>query len=305
MWFNINRNGQLGNRLFSRAHVYAAALEYGETVVDWGLIDVASKFPRLANAPIPTYPLREDGSMPPLPESFLANPTILKWLHKTRPRNTGTLVNYWNQHWGHGDPDIARLDSDDFRLFNAKHSTVILNGFKTRCPEWVLKHRTEITKFFELPQSLREKWSIIRQSWKSQFFEVIGIHCRLTDFKHAAGGNKYITPSIFSELIRTHLDFDPQTTLFVIFSDESFRDNERYEEIFKSFSGLHVYINEGDQMDDLCGMMHCDRLIGPSNSTFSRWAAFASGLPWAPTNRTRINDNTPLTFIETPVPWDY
>ncbi|MCR4378620.1 MAG: hypothetical protein NUV50_11085 [Rhodospirillales bacterium] len=310
MWFNINRNGQLGNRLFSRAHVYAAALEYGETVVDWGLLDVAAKFPRLANTPLPTYPLREDGSMPPLPESFLANPMVLKLLHKTRPRNTGTLGNFWCQNWGSGDPDIARLDTNDFRIFNDSHATIILNGFKMRCPEWVLKHRTEITKFFELPQSLSEKWSIVRQSWKSKFSLVIGVHSRLSDFNQAASSgkpknNNFIPPHLFAEYIKNNLDFDSTTTVFVIFSDESFRSNARYQEIKDAFHGLNAYINEGDQMDDLCAMMSCDRLIGPSTSTFSRWAAFAAGLPWAGANRMLIENNAPIKFIDTPVPWDY
>lgn len=305
MWFNINRNGQLGNRLFSRAHVYAAAIEYGETVVDWGLLDVAHKFPRLARATLPTYPLCEDGSMPPLPDTLLATPTVLKLLHKTRPRITGTLGNYWSQHWGHGDPDVARLDTDAFRFFNERHPNVILNGFKLRCPEWVQKHRVEICKFFELPQSLREKWKIIRRSWKGQFSEVIGIHSRLTDFQHASRGNHYITPSMFAQFLRTRLDVDLETTLFVLFSDESFRSDERYKEVASAFTGLNVYINEGDQMDDLCGMMACDRLIGPSNSTFSRWAAFASGRPWAGVNRSAIDLDAPVSFVESLVPWDY
>ena len=45
MWYNINRTGRLGNRLFSRAHIYAAALELGETVIDWGLNDYKNYFP--------------------------------------------------------------------------------------------------------------------------------------------------------------------------------------------------------------------------------------------------------------------
>jgi hypothetical protein len=33
VWLNINRNGRLGNRLFARAHVYAAARELGATTI--------------------------------------------------------------------------------------------------------------------------------------------------------------------------------------------------------------------------------------------------------------------------------
>ncbi|MCW8914471.1 MAG: hypothetical protein OQK24_01310 [Magnetovibrio sp.] len=305
MWYNINRNGQLGNRLFSRAHVYAAALEYGETVVDWGLLDIAKKFPRLADAKLPTYPLLADGTMPPLPEGFLSNPDVLKWLHKTRPRGTGPFLNYWSQHWGKGDPDIARLDTDTFRQFNDAHPTILMNGFKTRCVDWVRKHRTEITKFFELPESLRTKWSITQQCWHAQYSEVIGIHNRLTDFRKASGGRHYMMPKDFANVVRDVVDFDPKTTLFVFFSDESFRNDDFYKEIKEPFNGLNIYINEGDQLDDLCAMMHCDRLIGPSNSTFSRWAAFAAGLPWMGVSNVLLQEGAKLSFIDTPIPWDY
>ena len=100
MWIDLNRNGRLGNRLFSRAHVYAAAIEYGETVVDWVLLDVAPLFPRVARTALPIYPLPANGAPPALPDSMLANAGLLAVMHRLRPRNTGTFGPFWSQHYG-------------------------------------------------------------------------------------------------------------------------------------------------------------------------------------------------------------
>ena len=291
MWYNINRNGQLGNRLFSRAHVYAAAKELGETVVDWGLMDVAKHFPNVSQSPIPTYPLLDDGSSPDLPQSFLASERVLELMHKLRPRTTGQFGNMWCQTWGKGDPEPYRFDSDAFKEFNARYETKILSGFKFRCVDWVRKHSDDIRKYFEPHQSLMTKWQVTRECWHERFDRVIGIHIRLSDFRTAASGKYFVPPEGYAKIIRERVEFDPQTTLFVVCTDESFRDAARYAEFEKSFEGLNVFINQGDLMDDLVGLMHCDQLVGAGNSTFSRWAAFAGNVEWAGFRSSMIDDD--------------
>jgi hypothetical protein len=305
MWFNINRNGRLGNRLFSRAHVYAAAIELGETVVDWGLLDVAAYFPRVAQTKLPVYPLREGSESLSLPDSILANRNLLAGLHLLRPRNTGSFGPFWSQHYGRGDAESMRLDNMAFRNFTKGRKSIILNGFKLRCTDWVHKHKDAICKYFELPQSLRQKWSVLRTAWLTQYSEVIGIHMRLTDFQYASEGRYILTASEYAGLIRERTQFDPKTTLFVIFSDEKFWNNERFREIEIAFAGLTVYVNQGDLADDLCGLMACDRIIGPATSTFSRWAAFAGDREWAGIRREFLENRQAVEFVSSPVPWDY
>ena len=70
MWYNINRTGRLGNRLFSRAHIYAAALEFNDTVLDWGLLDSKHFFPNVAATKLPIYPLDSEGNHPALPSNI-------------------------------------------------------------------------------------------------------------------------------------------------------------------------------------------------------------------------------------------
>lgn len=305
MWFNINRNGQLGNRLFSRAHVYAAAIEHREIVVDWGLLDVAPLFPRVGGSVLPIYPLLENGDPPPLPCSALANRRVLTMLHDLRPRATGQFGPFWSQNYGSGDAELMRLDGEAFRKFRSEREIIILNGFKLRCTNWVRKHKDEVRRYFELPPSVRQKWSILRSAWHGKFSEVVGIHMRLTDFRTAGRGRYFLTPKEYAGLLRERTNFDSRTALIVIFTDEKFRDSKRFEEIGAAFEGLTTYINQGDVIDDLGGLMACDRIVGPSTSTFSRWAAFAADRQWAGISRDFLTHTGVLDFITCPIPWDY
>jgi len=58
--------------------------------------------------------------------------------------------------------------------------------------------------------------------------------------------------------------------------------------------------------DDLDGLASYDRIVGPSSSTFSRWAAFAGDHPWAGVMRATARNPEPLSeFKSRVVPWDY
>ncbi len=305
MWYNINRNGQLGNRLFSRAHVYAAAIEYGEKVVDWGLLDVARYFPKVRMTRLPIYPISEDGEHPVLPDNLMTKHGVLYTLHKLRPRMTGPLFNFWNYHWNTGDPETMRLDSQRFRDFHARHDTIILNGFKIRCPEWVAKHRSRICEYFQMSPSVVDAWQSRREMLKEQYEEIIGLHIRGTDFRTAAGGRYFLDPGEYAELVLQRSSLDLQNSLIRVFSDEPFAGAKSNEDLVRIFCGAGVEFSGGTVEEDLCGMMHCDRLIGAANSTFSRWAAFASDLEWAGVDRAFYESGDFLSFEKCPIPWSY
>lgn len=304
MWININRTGQLGNRLFSRAHVYAAALEFQETVVDWGLLDVARFFPQASKTTIPVYPLLANGEPPPLPEKPWLTPAALSLLHKIRPRMTGTLGPFWNQYYGKKNPDEMRLDSAEFRKFQEHHDPVIINGFKLRCVDWVKKHKLEICKYFAPPASLREKWALLHSSLRRSHSEVIGVHMRGKDFRTAAGGRYYLAPQEYASVLQK-LDFDAGEILFILFSDERYGSDYQFSELKSAFHGFEFILNRGDILDDLCGLMACDRIIGPLSSTFSRWAAFATDRPWLGINQEFLTCDGRPEFKKAVIPWDY
>lgn len=305
LWINLNRNGGLGNRLFARAHVYAAAREFGATVLDWGLGDHASLFPAIARGRLPTYPLLPDGTAPDVPEKWWYEPRVLAALRQICPRRTGKFGPLWSCYWGSGDPETMALDKPAFRQFAEGRDVLYLDGYKLRCLDWTRAHAAEIRRYFAPPQALQAKWAHIQRAWHRQWKTTIGVHMRATDFKRAQGGRYYLSPAEYAERLRSDPQIDKAATLFVLFSDENFRDNAAFAVLSEAFRGLDHVLMRGDMADDLAGLASCDRIVGPISSTFSRWAAFAGDRPWAGVMRATAEDPMPaLDFEPGIVPWD-
>ena len=306
VWLNINRNGRLGNRLFTRAHVYAAARERGAIVVDWGLTDVMHFFPKIRHDMLPVYPLCEDGSTPPVPNFPWLKLWAIKALRTLRPRRTGHLGPYWSCYWGHKDPDLMRLDGDAFSRFVADRQMIVLDGYKLRCTPWVNKYASEIRAYFAFSKSIQSKWTHLQESWHTRWRHTIGVHLRATDFRKAQGGRFYLSPHEYASILRNQPSLSSEETLFVLFSDESYADDNAYSELSRNFFGLHHIFCHGDLIDDLAGLASCDRIVGPETSTYSRWAAFMGCRPWAPVTRVLVGQESPLLqFRDCVVPWDY
>ncbi len=209
MWININRNGRLGNRLYSRAHVFAAALELNETVIDWGLRDVARFFPAIKNPYLPIYPTQaviEKG--PRSLERLIYNPKTIAVLRTLRPRKTGCMGPIWSRYWAPNDnsAETMRLDNERFREFRGDHKIIILNGFKLLCTEWVIKHADAIRSFFQPPESISTKWQFLMSAQRENFDLIVGIHLRASDFKTAQGGRYYLTPEQYAKIMRERIN---------------------------------------------------------------------------------------------------
>ena len=304
MWYNINRTGRLGNRLFSRAHIYAAALELGETVIDWGLNDYKNYFPNCAKTKLPIYPL-ENNHLPNYPNNFLANETPLNIINKLRPRITGKIGNFWNQFYDIGNPEDMRIDTKKFESFCKSHKNIFLNGYKLRCNNWVKKHRNEICKYFKIHNSYYFKWQKLINFWKKEYSEIIGIHMRRGDYKTAIRGNFYLSPDEYTFILKNLVNIDFKKSLIILFSEDRFTDDNEWENLNNSFSFSNFILNNGTILDDLTGLVFCDKIIGPKTSTFSKWAAFYGNKYWAGISRKSLTDLQILEFKKISIPWDY
>ncbi len=306
LWVNINRNGALGNRLFSRAHVYAAAREFGAVVADWGLGDYKRLFPALPAGQLASYPLTAQGVVPELPDRWWLNEAMLGFARRMRPRRTGRYGPIWSCYWGGADPDTMALDGPAFAKFAVAQDLLFLDGYKLRCTPWVRKHADDIRRFFALPQALSAKWTALQAQWHRQWPTTVAVHMRATDFRNAQGGRYYLSPAEYASVLKSSDTLDPATTFFVLFSDESFRKDADFAALASAFAGLdHVFMH-GDLADDLAGIASCDRIVGPVTSTYSRWAAFAKARPWAGVSRPMLAGQTSgLRFRSDLVPWDY
>jgi hypothetical protein len=305
LWININRNGALGNRLFSRAHVYAAAREFGAVVADWGLGDYKRMFPALSAGQLASYPLTANGVVPALPDRWWLNEATLGFLRRARPRRTGRHGPIWSCYWGGPDPDTMALDSPDFAKFAAARELLVLDGYKLRCTPWVRKHADEIRRFFALPQAVTAKWTALQAQWHRQWPTTIAVHMRAGDFRSAQSGRFYLSPDEYASLIMSCGEIDVSKTLFVFFSDEGYLNNTLFESLSCALSGLNAIFVHGSLIDDLAGIASCDRIIGPGSSTFSRWAAFYGNRPWAGVSRDLLVENAErVTFMNDLIPWD-
>lgn len=306
LWININRNGGLGNRLFARAHVYAAAREFGATVADWGLIDQARHFPALAGRPLPSYPLAESGAAPDLPTRWWLDPKLLGLARRLRPRRTGRLGPIWSAYWGSGNVDSMALDGPEFRAFATGREVLVLDGYKLRCVPWLRKHADEVRRYFAPPQVLAAKWAALQDAWHQRWERTVAVHMRATDFRHAQGGRFYLTPSEYADALRARAEIDLDKTLFVLFSDEDYLGKVAFDDLSKAYAGLNHVFMHGSVLDDLVGIGSCDWVVGPASSTFSRWAAFAQNRRWAGVSRPQ-NGAAAAGFVvkESVIPWDY
>lgn len=305
MWINIYRHNGLGNSLFARSQVYAAALEYDETVIDFGFIKFRNYFPNSACTELPIYPLESNGSHKKIPSDVILNKLSLRLIHFFRPKFTGEFANFWSQYYLKGDTEKVRLDSKGFIKFKNKYNNIFLNGHKLRCPELVKKHRTKICQYFQFPNSYMNKWNFLIKNFKNKYSEVIGLHMRRGDFKWAIRGEYFLTPSEYASILKNKVEADFKNTLIIIFSEDKFLNLEEWEDIKSCFSFTNFILNNGTELDDLCGLMFCDRIVGPTVSTFSRWSAFAGNKYWAGLGRKTLEDSNNLAFKKCPIPWDY
>lgn len=304
LWININRSGALGNRLFSRAHVYAAAREFGATVLDWGLGDYSRLFPAFQGSELPRYPLGPRGDLPDLPARWWLDASMVGALRRLRPRRTGQHGPLWSCYWGSGDPDAMALDGASFARFATGRSVIFLDGYKLLCPPWVRKHAEDIRSLFAPPRALTQKWKALQAQWHHQWPTTVAVHMRGTDFRKAQGGRYYLSPGEYAALLGRTPQIDARNTLFVLFSDERFRKDDEYAALEAAFAGLRFVFMRGDLVDDLAGIASCDRIVGPATSTYSRWAAFAGAKPWAGVSRAMIGKDALLEFRADLVPWD-
>lgn len=304
MWLNINRNGRLGNRLFSRAHVIAAAIELKQPVIDYGLSDVSHNFPNIRMARVPIY--GPGSEVDAFGEGIWGNPKILGLLRLLRPRRSGRRGPFWSCYWKAGaDPDLMRLDTREFHAFLAKHKTVILDGYKLRCTQWVRKHAPSIRHMFEPHAVLRDKWVKIINRLHQDNDLVVGIHMRSQDFKSAQGGRYYLSPAEYAEIVRERVSWRGQRVFFLLFSDDPFIEKNRYTDLCKAFEGIPYLFVHGSEIDDIVGLSACDKIVCPLSSTYSRWAAFQGKREWLGVSRRLFEDGAAFEFDASPIPWDY
>jgi hypothetical protein len=306
IWINLNRNGRFGNRMFSRAHIYAAAREFGAVVCDYGMSDVAEHFPVFDGRRIPTYPIALQGSPPPIPAHPLLSQLALRAMFAIRPKRTGALGPLWSCYWGKGNPEDMALNSPSFARFVERHDVVLLDGYKLRCVDWVRKHQEEIRACFSLRAEVLERARGKLEASRGRATLLLGVHMRQTDFATAMGGKAFLSVTDYGRILRDKVLPTLPSVRCIVFSDRDFGQAGAAQDLSTAFTGIDFSFLHGSAVEDLAGLMTCDAIVGPMVSTYSRWAAFAARRPWYGVNAARLASPDPVIQPVTDlVPWDY
>lgn len=265
VWIVDRSHGQLGNRLFFLAAVYAWCLEDGHELRYPGLHRYAHHLPALDGQWFnsPTNPTRcplSRGKRVWFQRRFV---DVFRFL--TRAKLVGGRV----RPPGGAVACGLRPTRGDFPTPGRKR--YVLFSWRFNNPVGLRKYRGRIV---ELLRPRPEVEADARAFVAKSFAGVDGgrprlaVHIRRTDYKGFKGGAFYHDNARYmAEMdgVRRALGIEP---VFVIFSDEPQKAED--------FSGFDVRISGGGMMEDLTRMAKLDGAIGPV-STFSTLAMYLAG----------------------------
>lgn len=265
MMIACSKEGQLCNRLFHFSHFIANSLEHGHTL----------RYPFFSEY-LPFF-------NPSLSESLakhrieVSNPSIIKrclyWLTKIFPaplRNTFYYrIILSKDTVDLGDPMITR---------DAKSKVVLANGWLFRDPVCFEKFASTIRSLFAFPNSIEEEINRkIAQLKSTQPNSIlVGVHIRRGDYEHYLNGKYFYSNEIYIEKmlqIEKLFTHDDTSVHFLISSND-----RRLSLDPRMINALHITVLEGNEIEDLCALSHCDYLIGPPSS-FTMWASFMGKVP--------------------------
>ena len=283
--------------MFSRAHVCAAAIEYGAYVIDFGIHPYQHALPEINRVFYAVYPelaSRSCGYSVSEP-AFVAR-KLFKFIKPAFI--SGKIIRKIGYR---GYITNGRLDDDTFCEINSSSPFLILDGFKLLATNFVYKHKNKIRNIFKIDSNI----VAVSQSQLMSLGEVgkpkVAVHIRQTDFATAAGGRYFFTPEEYLQICerikRSEMDVE-----FVIFTDG---DREVMASVFHQLGG-HIFRGE-TLFHELSAMSLCDYILGPINSTFSRWASFLNNKPWLGVEKSLIqNREKKLAFSDFAnemIPW--
>lgn len=260
-----NKTGQLGNRLVIYAHMLAAGLERGWTVLNPSFCEYARFFTgtmgRLATCGY------EQLNPPPI--SLLERQALYR-VNRVGYQAAKILsrIPYTGVGWAkvsnslHYDLAIL-LDRAEQRRWRA----IFTQNYHFRQHDWCARHGDRIRALLMPAEPWRTQAEQIVNAARGQSGKVVvGVHIRHGDYRHHLAGKFFYEVSTYANLMRQVQNFlAPQRVIFLVCSNAHYQPDD--------FSGLHVHFGPGHLVSDLHALSLCDYLFGPPSS-FSAWAAY-------------------------------
>ncbi|QHT69805.1 hypothetical protein GXP67_25745 [Rhodocytophaga rosea] len=269
----VKRLGQLGNRLFTFAHVIANSIENGYSVINPNLDQYASYFECSSTNNFNGYPISVR-----LFKSTLFNKVTLpldkKIIFNLASSFTNTFIKNSSIKFITDQDNDYEMNSPHF-IENAKNKTVIAHGWLFRDKKNFNKHADTLRKLFKPIELHRTNVNNLIHTCRKECEILIGVHMRKGDYATFRGGEYYYdTTTYVSKLlnIKELLESRYNKISFLICSNEPV-DVEAF-----TTKGLTVHLGTNHFIEDLYSLAECDYIIGPPSS-YSTWASFYGNKP--------------------------
>ena len=267
--------GQLGNRLFTFAHLIANAAANNVTISNLSFDEYAPHFEKTRLDILCRYPARRTFIRSHRSRStlFLLNKVVLKACRISgffaSPFHSIVIADLPEFKFGGGK--YFELRSQPFQDILRKKPMVFLFGRFFRDYINFERHQELLRRFFKPTTEIETNVFKFLQQARSNADLIIGVHMRLGDYREYAGGKYFFTQEKYLEKMEGLCKSLPQKKIvFIICSNEKIR--------LQDFKNLNVFAGSGHIVEDMYTLAGCDLIMGPP-STYSAWAAFYGNKP--------------------------
>ena len=258
----LARYGQLGNSLFTFAHLIAHAAERGHTVTNLAFGDYGRYFEGLREDPLARYP----AVRPRLPRAALraAARALPRPLRLAARCGVGRLVDVgWD-----GEVDLS-TEAGRARL--PARGTALLNGFRFRDRPAFARRAGLLREFFAPRADLAAGAAARVAAARAACDHLVGVHVRRGDYRTFNGGLYWHEPHEYADLMRRIAALHAGGRVgFLVCSNRPVDPAD--------YPGVPVTPGPGGEATDLFALARCDALVGPP-STYTAWASFAGEVP--------------------------
>jgi hypothetical protein len=260
----LKKYGQMGNRLFSFAHVAAFAQRHGCTVLNPAFNDYAGFFDGSSKDVLVRYPSKTML----VNSAFLRRVTrraLLHGLDAALACNLGrrlvTRIDVpRDQYWS--------LRGSRFTAAAGDARILVLNGFLLRDNESVRECWPELRRYFQPVPRLQVEVNATAARARSLGAPLVGIHVRRGDYERWRQGKYFFPLARYEQWIEDLSNLLGRHAAFLICSDEPLGISVNQPATFGT----------GHPVVDMYSLAECDLIVGPP-STFSAWASFIGKKP--------------------------
>jgi hypothetical protein len=269
-----HKSGQLGNRLFSFAHLIAHAKANDLRLINLAFDEYAQYFQSTSKDIFCRFPQEESIIRTSRFRSFFffVNKLALKILRITRvlksPFHSVIVADL--PHYSFNGNEYFDLNEQSFTELAKQKPMVFLFGRFFRDFKNFQKYQNTVRSYFTPVHEIEARVTSLIEKCKADSDLVIGVHIRRGDYALFADGKYFYSPAQYLEKMKQLQNCMPNKRIkFLICSNDNVEFND---------SVIRIQKATGHVVEDMYALSKCDLIIGPP-STYSLWASFYGHKP--------------------------